>query len=95
MCAIGRALMACPDVLILDEPSLGLAPLIVSEIFSLIAQLRGDGMSILLVEQHIKNALAVADRGFVIESGRVTLSGLSSDLITNPDLRRAYMGQLH
>lgn len=95
MCAIGRGMMACPDILLLDEPSLGLAPVIVRDIFALIAQLRGEGLSILLVEQHVKHALAIADHAFVLQNGRITMSGLGADLLSDPALKRAYMGQKH
>jgi branched-chain amino acid transport system ATP-binding protein len=92
MCAIGRGLMARPEVLLLDEPSLGLAPMIVLDIFALIAQLRREGLSILLVEQHVKHALAIADRAFVLRNGRIAISGLGPELLSNPELKRAYMG---
>jgi branched-chain amino acid transport system ATP-binding protein len=92
MCAIGRGLMACPEVLLLDEPSLGLAPKIVREIFDFIVQLRKEGLTILLVEQHVKNALAAADRGFVLEGGRISVEGSRAELLANSSLKRAYMG---
>jgi branched-chain amino acid transport system ATP-binding protein len=92
MCAIGRGLMARPELLLLDEPSLGLAPVIVREIFSLISELRNEGIAVLLVEQHIKNALAVSDRGYVLENGRIVISGSGAELLSDPNLKRAYMG---
>jgi branched-chain amino acid transport system ATP-binding protein len=95
MCAIGRGLMARPEILMLDEPSLGLAPVIVRDIFRLIADLRNEGLSILLVEQHVKHALGIADRAFVLQNGRIVMSGLGSELLNNPALKRAYMGQKH
>jgi branched-chain amino acid transport system ATP-binding protein len=95
MCAIGRGLMARPEILMLDEPSLGLAPVIVRDIFRLIADLRNEGLSILLVEQHVKHALGIADRAFVLQNGRIAMSGLGSELLNDPALKRAYMGQKH
>jgi len=95
MCAIARGIMACPKVLLLDEPSLGLAPVIVRDVFSLIGQLRNEGMSILLVEQHVKHALAISDRAYVLQNGRIMAAGQSSELLSDPALRRAYLGQQH
>jgi branched-chain amino acid transport system ATP-binding protein len=95
MCAIGRGLMAMPDLLLLDEPSLGLAPLIVQEIFTLIGRLVADGIAVLLVEQHVKRALAVADRGYVLENGIIATTGSGAALLSDPALRKAYMGQKH
>jgi branched-chain amino acid transport system ATP-binding protein len=95
MCAIGRGLMARPDMLLLDEPSLGLAPIVVQEIFGLVARLREQGMAVLLVEQHVTRALGIADRGFVLENGRIGVSGNGADLLSDPALRKAYMGQKH
>lgn len=92
MLAIARALMARPRLLLLDEPSLGLAPLIVKEIFSTIRDLRAQGMTILLVEQMANQALGVADRGYVLETGRITLQGLGADLRRDPKVRAAYLG---
>lgn len=94
MLAIGRALMAKPRLLLLDEPSMGLAPLVVQEIFSVIDKLRNDtGTTILLVEQNAKAALKMADRGYVLETGRVILEGTSSELLGNNDVQRAYLGK--
>ena len=94
MLAIGRALMAKPDILLLDEPSMGLAPLMVQEIFSVIDRLRKDkGTTILLVEQNAKAALRMADRGYVLETGKVILEGISSDLLENKEVQRAYLGK--
>lgn len=95
MCAIGRGLMAVPDLLLLDEPSLGLAPVIVQEIFLLIGRLAADGIAVLLVEQHVKRALAVADRGYVLENGSIATTGSGTALLSDPALRKAYMGQKH
>lgn len=94
MCAIARGLMAQPELLILDEPSLGLAPIIVKEVFALIRHLQELGISVLLVEQHVKNALQISDHGAVLENGEIVLNGTAADLLHNPDLRKAYMGQL-
>ena len=94
MLAIGRALMARPKLLLLDEPSMGLAPLVVQDIFRVIEQLRSEeGTTILLVEQHARAALKVADRGYVLETGKVILEGLASDLLENKDVQRAYLGR--
>jgi len=94
MLAIGRALLAFPKVLLLDEPSMGLAPRIVREIFGHIATLRRErGMTILLVEQNARGALAIADRGYVLETGRVVLQGSSEELLANRDVQRAYLGR--
>ncbi len=92
MLAMGRALMAKPDLLMLDEPSLGLAPLIVREIFRIIAGLRSHGCAILLVEQNARAALQVADRGYVLETGRVTIEGPSAALATDPRVIETYLG---
>ncbi len=94
MLAIGRALLARPKVLLLDEPSMGLAPRIVREIFDHIARLRTEyGVTILLVEQNARGALRIADRGYVLETGRVVLQGASEELLANRDVQRAYLGQ--
>jgi branched-chain amino acid transport system ATP-binding protein len=92
MLALGRALMAGPRLLMLDEPSLGLAPLVVREIFAIIAALRSTGVSILLVEQNARAALQVADHGYVLETGEVALSGPSVDLAANPRVAATYLG---
>ncbi len=92
MLAIGRALMAEPDLLILDEPSLGLSPLLVEEMFGLIRQLNDEGLTILLVEQNVLQSLEIANRAFVMENGAISLSGKASDLLDDPDLQRAYLG---
>jgi len=95
MCAIARGIMAKPELLVLDEPSLGLAPLVVKEVFALVKALRAEGITVLLVEQHVRNALGMADRGAVLENGRVVLQGMGADLLGEPMLRKAYMGQTH
>ncbi len=92
MLAIGRGLMAEPVLLILDEPSLGLSPLLVEEMFSLIRQLRGDGLAVLLVEQNVGQSLEIADRAYVLENGSVRFSGLPGALLGSDELRRAYLG---
>jgi branched-chain amino acid transport system ATP-binding protein len=92
MLAIGRALMAEPKLLILDEPSLGLAPLIIDKLFETVKTIHEDGITILLVEQNAVKSLEIADRGYVLESGKVVLSGSKSDLYGHEDVRRAYLG---
>ncbi len=91
MLAIGRALMAAPRLLLLDEPSLGLAPIVVQSIFRVIRELHRRGVTILLVEQNVRQALAVADRGYVLAGGRVTLAGTGAELRANPEIERAYL----
>jgi branched-chain amino acid transport system ATP-binding protein len=92
MLAIARGLMAEPRILLLDEPSLGLAPMLVTEIFRLVAGLRSQGRAILLSEQNARLSLAIADRGYVIENGRVSLSGPGADLLHNPEVDERYLG---
>ena len=92
MLAIGRALMASPKVLLLDEPSLGLAPILVRSIFSTIRAICETGLTIVLVEQNARAALKLADRGYVMEAGRVALSGTAESLLQNPDVQNAYLG---
>jgi branched-chain amino acid transport system ATP-binding protein len=92
MLAVARGLMARPRLLLLDEPSLGLAPILVREIFAVIARLRDDGVTILLVEQMAAQALALADRAYVLERGRVTLAGPAAEIRENPAVVRAYLG---
>jgi branched-chain amino acid transport system ATP-binding protein len=92
MLAMGRALMARPDVLMLDEPSLGLAPLVVRDIFRIITDLRTRGAAILLVEQNARAALAIADYAYVLEMGRVTLEGTAATLAADPRITQAYLG---
>ena len=92
MLAIGRALMARPRVLMLDEPSLGLAPIIVTEIFRIIGEISQLGTTVLLVEQNTRQALALSRRGYVLESGRVVLVGSGEELLSNEHVRRAYLG---
>ena len=92
MLAIARGLMSRPRLLLLDEPSLGLAPLVVREIFAIIRELHAAGVTILLVEQNASLALQHADRGYVLESGRVAITGSAAELLQNADVRRAYLG---
>lgn len=92
MLAIARALMARPKLLLLDEPSLGLAPIVVENIFDVIVRINASGTTILLVEQNAQMALQVAHRGYVLETGRVTMSGTSAELLANPKVREAYLG---
>ncbi|MFZ5780366.1 MAG: ABC transporter ATP-binding protein [Pseudomonadota bacterium] len=92
MLAIGRGLMGEPRLLILDEPSLGLSPLLVEEMFALIERLNRDGLAILLVEQNVVQSLAIAHRAYVLENGRISLSGTAADLARDPGLRRSYLG---
>jgi branched-chain amino acid transport system ATP-binding protein len=92
MLAIGRALMSAPRILLLDEPSLGLSPMIMQEVLSVIRSLRDQGITIVLVEQNVHNALEVADRAYVFETGRVVAEDNAAGLLKNPDLLRAYLG---
>lgn len=92
MLAIGRALMAEPELLLLDEPSLGLAPILVDQVFEALDALRKQGMAILLVEQNAVRALAFADRGYILENGQIRLSGTGTELLHNEEVARAYLG---
>ena len=92
MLAIGRGLMSEPKLLILDEPSLGLSPLLVEEMFALIGRMNAEGLAILLVEQNVVQSLAIAHRAYVLEGGKVALSGKASDLAEHPELRKSYLG---
>lgn len=89
---MGRALMARPRLLLLDEPSMGLAPLIIEEIFDIIRELKKEGITIFLVEQNASQALALADRGYVLETGRVVIEGTGRELLSNEKVREAYLG---
>ena len=93
MLAIGRALMARPSFIMLDEPSMGLAPLVVKEIISTISRLRDAGSTILVVEQNSKAVLGIADRGYVMETGSIVLEGTAEELLNNKDVQRAYLGK--
>lgn len=92
MLAIGRALMSKPRLLLLDEPSLGLAPLIIQQIFEIIEKLRDEGVTIFLVEQNAHQALKIADRGYVLENGRIVMSGTGNALLNDDSVRKAYLG---
>jgi len=93
MLAIGRALMSGPKLLMMDEPSLGVAPILVKSIYQTIANLKREGLTILLVEQNARAALALADRGYVFETGQIVLEGTSRELSDNPEVQRAYLGK--
>ena len=93
MLAIGRALMANPRLLLLDEPSMGLAPVLVEQIFDTISDINHQGMTILLVEQNAAMALSIAHRGYVLETGSIALAGTAAELANNPEVRRAYLGE--
>ena len=93
MLAVGRALMSKPKLLMMDEPSLGLAPLVVKDIFSIIRTIRDSGVTVLLIEQNANAALKIADRGYVLETGRITLEGSSRELLSDPAVRLAYLGK--
>lgn len=92
MLAIGRALMANPQILMMDEPSLGLAPLLVKEVFDVIKRVKSEGKTVLLVEQNAAAALSIADYGYVLETGNIVLEGKGKDLLANDEVRRAYLG---
>ncbi|MDY4139097.1 MAG: ABC transporter ATP-binding protein [Eubacteriales bacterium] len=93
MLAVGRALMSRPKLLMMDEPSLGLAPLVVRDIFSIIRTIRDSGVTVLLIEQNANAALKVADRGYVLETGRIALEGTGKELLSDPAVRAAYLGK--
>ena len=92
MCAVGRAMMAMPKAIMFDEPTLGLAPIMVDMVFRLLNDIKASGLTILLVEQNVKHALAVSDRAYVIENGRVVLGGKAAELMNDPQLKEAYLG---
>jgi branched-chain amino acid transport system ATP-binding protein len=93
MLAMARAIMSRPKLLLLDEPSMGLAPLMVQKVFETVLAISGEGVTILLIEQNAKLALEVSNRGYVMESGTITLSGDARDLLSNPKVREAYLGE--
>lgn len=93
MLAMGRALMSNPRIILMDEPSMGLSPLLVSEIFDIIRVISESGTTVLLVEQNAKKALTIADRAYVLETGSITLSGKASDLMHDPSVQKAYLGE--
>ena len=92
MVAIGRALMSAPQMLLLDEPSLGLSPLLSGELFRALGRIRADGIGVLLVEQNARKSLAIADRGYLIENGRIVGAGRAAELVSDPAVQRAYLG---
>jgi branched-chain amino acid transport system ATP-binding protein len=92
MCAIGRALMSGPKLLLLDEPSAGLAPVVVQSTFEVVRQMRAEGYTVLIVEQNIRQVLKVADRAYLLETGRIKLTGGAAELLDNDEIRRAYLG---
>lgn len=92
MLAIGRALMGMPRILMLDEPSLGLSPILVSTVFDLISQISAEGITVLLVEQNVKQALKLSKRAYVLENGMVSLQGTAEEIINNPQVKKAYLG---
>jgi branched-chain amino acid transport system ATP-binding protein len=93
MLAVGRALMSRPKLMMMDEPSLGLAPLIVKDIFNIIKEVNKQGVTILLIEQNANAALHIADIGYVMETGRITMKGTGAELLANPDVKKAYLGE--
>ena len=93
MLTMGRALMSNPRMVLLDEPSMGLSPLYVNEIFDIIQKIHKDGVTVLLVEQNAKKALAIADRAYVLETGMITLSGKASDLLNDDKVKKAYLSE--
>ena len=92
MLAMGRALMSRPKTLLMDEPSMGLAPLLVKEIFSIIRNIHEEGTTVLLVEQNANMALSIADRAYVLETGRIVLSGTAAEMAASEEVRKAYLG---
>jgi branched-chain amino acid transport system ATP-binding protein len=92
MCAIGRGLMALPKLLMFDEPSLGLAPILVQEVFEIIKRINGEGVTVLLVEQNVRQTLALCDRAYVLENGRIVLHGTGKELMADPHVKEAYLG---
>ncbi len=93
MLAMGRALMSNPKIILMDEPSMGLSPLLVNEIFKIISEVSKDGTTVLLVEQNAKKALSIADRAYVLETGNIVMEGKASELLDNPRIRAAYLGE--
>jgi len=90
--AIGRGLMSMPKLLMLDEPSLGLAPKLVMQVFDIVKKINEEGVTILLVEQNVQHALTLADRGYVLETGRIVMEGTGEELLKNPHVKKAYLG---
>jgi len=94
MVAVGRALMARPKVLLMDEPSMGLAPVLVAQNFEIIQQINEAGTTVFVVEQNANMALSIADRGYVLQTGQIVLSGTAQSLLANPEMRTAYLGEV-
>ncbi len=92
MCAIGRALMSCPKLLLMDEPSAGLAPVIVQQVFDLVRRIRAEGLTVLIVEQNVRQVLQVCDRGYLLEAGTIRASGTAAELLASDHVRKAYIG---
>ncbi len=92
MLAMGRALMSKPRLLLLDEPSMGLAPIFIKEIFSIIQEIKQQGTTVLLIEQNAKMALSIADRGYVLETGKIVLRGSGQELLESDEVKKAYLG---
>ena len=93
MLAMGRALMSNPRIILMDEPSMGLSPILVNEIFDIIEKVKADGTTVLLVEQNAKKALSISDRGYVLETGNIVLEGKASELLDNEQIKKAYLGE--
>jgi branched-chain amino acid transport system ATP-binding protein len=92
MCAIGRALMSKPKILLMDEPSAGLAPLVVAQVFELVQRIRAEGLTVLIVEQNVQQVLEVVDRAYLLEVGAIKLAGSAAELRSNDFIRKSYMG---
>lgn len=93
MLAMGRALMSSPSIILMDEPSMGLSPIFVNEIFDIIEKVKADGTTVLLVEQNAKKALSIADRAYVLETGKIVMTGPAGELLNNEDIKKAYLGE--
>ena len=93
MLAMGRALMSKPKIVLMDEPSMGLSPILVEEIFNIIREISAGGTTVLLVEQNAKKALAIADRAYVLETGKIVLSGDAEEMLNNDSIKKAYLGE--
>ena len=93
MLAVGRALMSSPKLIMMDEPSLGLAPLVVQDIFSIIRQINSEGITVLLIEQNANMALKIADKAYVMETGRITMEGTGAELLADETIKEAYLGK--
>ena len=93
MLAMGRALMSHPDIILMDEPSMGLSPIFVNEIFNIIRDVNNDGVTVLLVEQNAKKALSIANRAYVLETGKIVKEGNAADLLNDESIKKAYLGE--